>query len=108
MIEVVKRSYKYARTVNHGINEICRSNLYLKSVVFKNDRFNDVKPWIDKVKSEGGWLIITCHGIALDRVSLPDPIHGWSHKAAFDRLLNYIEEEEVGVATFQDVNKSSK
>jgi len=108
LIEEVRRSYKYARTLNQGINEMCRSNLFLKCVVFKNDRFNDVKPWIDKVKTEGGWLIISCHGIALDQVPLPAPIYLWSHKATFDRLLNYIEEKEVGVATFQDVNKSSK
>lgn len=106
MMEAVKRNYKYARTVNVGINEVCRSNLFLKSVLFENDRFNDVKSWIDKVKSEGGWLVITCHGVISDLEPLPEPIYGWSHKAAFDRLLDYIKEKEVRVATFRDLYES--
>ena len=106
MIEEIKRSYKYARTSNQGINEMCRSDLFLKTVQFANDRFNVVKRWIDKVKSEGGWLVITCHGIVSDLAPLPEPVYGWSHKTAFDRLLNYIEEKEIRVATFRDLYKS--
>jgi peptidoglycan/xylan/chitin deacetylase (PgdA/CDA1 family) len=106
MIEEIKRSYKYARTSNQGTNEICRSNLFLKTVQFANDRFNVVKRWIDKLKSEGGWLILTCHGIVSDVEPLPEPVYGWSHKTALDRLLNYIEEKEIRVATFRDLCKS--
>jgi len=105
MTEEVKRSYNYARTSNKGINEICQSNLLLKSVPFANDRINDVKRWIDKVKSKGGWLVITCHGIASDMAPLPEPVYCWSHRAAFNRLLDYIEKKEIHVTTFRDLNK---
>jgi len=107
IMEAVRKSYKYARASNQGINEMCRSNLFLKAVAFKNDGFNDIKPWIDKVKSEGGWLIIICHGIISDPTPLPDPVYGWSHKASFDRLLSYLEEKEIRVATFRDLNTSA-
>lgn len=103
MIEEVEKSYNYARTSDQGINAVCQSNLFLKSVVFANDKLNDVKHWIDKVKSKGGWLVITCHGIVPDSTPLPGPIYGWSHKTAFDRLLNYIEEKEIQVTTFRDL-----
>ena len=87
---------------------ICHRNLFLKSIGFENDNLTYVKKWINRVKSKGGWLIIHCHGIVQDDVSLPSKIYGWSHKSQFNRLLNYIKKKEIRIVTFKDINENFK
>jgi len=108
IIEEVKKSYKYARTTNQGINGVCKSSLFLKSVSFKNNNLPYVKKWIDKVIDKGGWLIINCHGIVQDEAALPPKIYEWSHLTEFTRLLYYIKKKEIRVVTFKDINQSFK
>jgi len=98
------RYYRYVRTTENGLNEVCSGNTRLKAFDLCQRKVDRWKPAMDAARASGKWLIAMIHGVAESADQIPSGQESfWIGKDDLTECLEYALSSGLSVRTFQEV-----
>ncbi len=96
---IVKKYFSSARVLIQEVNTCKEFNI--KGLIFVHERMNrleTLKEWISTIKRDGGWIVITIHGISDEPRDLIDITPD-----EFNQILEVINDSGIKVKTVSNV-----
>ncbi len=94
--DIVKKYFKSAKTTKQGINKNCSFNL--KVLILVHNRWDQRIKWLKEWIKEGGWIVISIHGIKENPRGLIDIT-----PEEFKELIEILKKSNVKIMKVGDV-----